>query len=122
MRLLRSSGRALRGFILRANFSRARMSFASRYSIPSSEPRAGLFIARVTNAASYSGGVACGKGKLTIHQATMGLPAIRAAEKDPSQSPAQAAQDQEGNKREHQHQHYHYCHACRIFKVIEHGH
>src|ERR1700731_2108354 len=44
MRLLRSSGRALRGFILRANLSRARMSFASRYSIPSSEPRAGLFI------------------------------------------------------------------------------
>src|ERR1700674_4749767 len=82
--------------------------------------------ARVTNAASYAGGVACGKGELTIeltiHEPRWELPAIRAAEKDPSQSPSQAAQNHEGKKRENQHKHCHYCHACRRFKVIEHGH
>src|ERR1700756_4348039 len=44
MRLPRSSGRAFCGFIRRASFSRPTISFVSRCSIPSSEPRAGLFI------------------------------------------------------------------------------
>ena len=44
MRLPRSSGRGLSGFMRRASLSRPRISFASRCSIPSSEPRAGIFI------------------------------------------------------------------------------
>src|SRR5450432_4920972 len=57
MRLPRSSGRAFSGFMRRASLSRPRISFASRCSIPSSEPRAGLFIAcsqEVANGASYA--------------------------------------------------------------------
>src|SRR5579862_8274162 len=43
MRLLRNRGRARTGFIRRASFSRPRISFVSRCSMPSNDPRAGLF-------------------------------------------------------------------------------
>ena len=92
-----NSGRGFCGFMRRATLSRPRISFVSRCSIPSSEPRVGLFIGKSANGASYAERRKGCKG-LSHHRANQGRRRLKIV---PSYRSAQAAEDDRGEQREY---------------------